>query len=96
MTQAKAIIDHIAIRVPDLDLAQAWYEENCGAILSFEDQYYRRMSFNNTTVALIDEKRYPDNHIGILIENIEDLPSIGTIIKHRDGTVGSYVKDPFV
>ncbi len=88
-------VDHIAIRVPDLDLAQTWYEKYCGAVLSFKDQYYRRMTLNNTTIALIDENRYPDNHIGLLVENVEDLPSFGTIIEHRDGTIGSYVKDPF-
>ena len=39
--------------------------------------------------------RYPDNHIGVLIENYEDLPDVGTRIQHRDGTIGVYVKDPF-
>ena len=88
-------VDHIAIRVSDLDLAQGWYEERLGAKLEFKDQYYRRMLLNNTTLALIDENRYPDNHIGILIEKYEDLPNVGTRIEHRDGTVGVYVKDPF-
>ena len=88
-------IDHIAIRVSDLDVAQKWYEQNLNAKLEFKDQYYRRMLLNNTTLALIDENRYPDNHIGVLIENYEDLPDVGTRIQHRDGTIGVYVKDPF-
>ena len=53
------------------------------------------MSFNNTTIALIDENRYPCNHIGILVENIKDLPSSGRRVEHRDGTIGVYVEDPF-
>lgn len=88
-------VDHIAIRVSDLDLAQEWYEKMLGAELQFKDQYYRRMLLNNTTLALIDENRYPDNHIGILVENLDQLPNVGTRIQHRDGTVGVYVKDPF-
>ena len=88
-------VDHIGIRVSDLDLAQQWYEKNLDAKLEFKDQYYRRMLLNNTTLALIDENRYPDNHIGVLIENFKDLPNVGTRIEHRDGTVGVYVKDPF-
>lgn len=88
-------VDHIAIRVSDLDLAQEWYEKMLGAELQFKDQYYRRMLLNNTTLALIDENRYPDNHIGILVENLDQLPNVGTRIRHRDGTVGVYVKDPF-
>ena len=89
------VVDHIAIRVSNLDVAQKWYEENCGAILSFKDPYYRRMSLNNTTLALIDENRYPDNHIGILVDNLEDLPSKGYRKQHRDGTIGVYIKDPY-
>ena len=95
MPPKKMNIDHIAFRVSDLDLAQKWYEENLGAELQYTDQYYRRMLLNNTTLALIDENRYPDNHIGILVEDFDQLPNVGTRIEHRDGTVGVYVKDPF-
>ena len=88
-------MDHVAIRVPDLDLAQEWYEKNLGAELQFKDRFYRRMLLNNTTLALIDENRYPSNHIGVLVENIANLPDVGTRIGHRDGTIGVYVEDPF-
>ena len=88
-------VDHIAIRVSDLDVAQEWYEKMLGAELQFKDRYYRRMLLNNTSLALIDENRYPNDHIGVLVENIDDLPNVGTKIHHRDGTVGVYVEDPF-
>ena len=88
-------VDHIAIRVSDLDKAQEWYEKMLGAKLQFKDDFYRRMLLNNTTLALIDENRYPSDHIGVLVENIEDLPNVGTRIRHRDGTIGVYVEDPF-
>ena len=89
------IIDHIAIRVPDVISAADWYLENVGGTLTHVDEYYRRIAINNTNIALIDESRYPDNHIGILIENIEDLPEKGYRKEHRDGTIGVYVEDPY-
>ena len=89
------IIDHIAIRVPNVEEAADWYIENVGGRITHIDDYYRRIAINNTTLAIIDENKYPDNHIGVLIENIEDLPNKGYRKEHRDGTIGVYVKDPF-
>ena len=89
------IIDHIAIRVPDVIKAANWYIENVGGKLTHIDTYYRRIAINNISLAIIDENKYPDNHIGVLVENVEDLPKIGLRMEHRDGTIGVYVKDPF-
>jgi extradiol dioxygenase family protein len=89
-------IDHIALLVDDLEVAETWYLENLDAVVEFKDQYYTRLRLHNTCIALIDKARYPCEHIGILIENIEDLPTErGEVVKHRDGTIGVYVKDPF-
>ena len=88
-------IDHVAIRVDDLDLAQEWYEKMLGAELQYKDRFYRRMLLNNTTLALVDKNRYPYDHIGVLVQNIDELPNVGERIEHRDGTIGVYVKDPF-
>ncbi len=59
-------IDHIALLVDDLEIAQAWYEENLDAICEFSDSFYRRMRFNNSTVALISKHPYYYNHIVFL------------------------------
>ena len=89
------IIDHVAILVENIDVSQKWYEDNCGAVLVFEDQKYKRMSMGNVSIALIDKKHYKYAHIGIPVENYADLPSnSGEIVHHRDGTTGCYVKDP--
>jgi extradiol dioxygenase family protein len=89
-------IDHIALLVDDLEIAENWYLENLDAVVEFKDQYYTRLRLHNTCIALIDKTRYPYEHIAILIENIEDLPTErGEVVKHRDGTIGVYVKDPF-
>ena len=88
------IIDHIAIRVDNLDEMQEWYEKNVGAVLERRDTYYCRMKMDNTIIALIDRKRYPDNHVGVLVKEWKNLPTKGIRLTHRDGTIGVYRKDP--
>lgn len=89
------IVDHIAIKVADLKLAEKWYLGHLKAEITFRDEKYIRLKVGNTNIALIDEKFYPYAHIGILVENEEDLPDFGVRVTHRDGTIGVYVKDPF-
>jgi extradiol dioxygenase family protein len=88
-------IDHVAILVDDLEVAEEWYLEHTEGVVTFRDEKYVRLSVDNTNIALIDSKHYPHAHIGILVEDAEDLPSNGLRVEHRDGTIGVYVKDPF-
>ena len=89
-------VDHIAILVDDLSIAEQWYTEKLSGNVTFRDQKYVRLRLSNTNVALIDKKHYPHAHFGILVEKIEDLPlEMGEVVYHRDGTTGVYVKDPF-
>jgi len=89
-------IDHIAILVDDLGEAEAWYLDHMQAEVSFRDEKYIRLTVKNTNIALIDKNFYPHAHMAILVENIDDLPTeMGEVVKHRDGTIGVYVKDPF-
>ena len=89
-------IDHIAIKVSNLEEAEEWYVNHTNASVSFRDEKYVRLKVDNTNIALIDEKHYEYAHIGLLVDNIEDLPTDkGKTVKHRDGTIGVYVEDPF-
>ncbi len=89
-------VDHIAILVDDIEIAEKWYSKHVKATVTFRDKKYIRLQTNNTNIALIDKKHYKHAHFAILIENREDLPTEkGEVVKHRDGTVGVYVKDPF-
>lgn len=92
MTQ---IVDHIAVLVDDLDLAEEWYTSQLNAAVSFKDSKYIRIKVQNTNIALIDKKHYPYAHIGILVNDINNLPADGLRVEHRDGTIGVYVEDPF-
>mgnify|MGYP003135403214 CR=1 FL=1 len=92
----KSLVDHIAIMVDDLEVAEEWYLHHLDGEMIHKDEKYTRIQIKNTNIALIDKKYYPYAHIGILVDKIEDLPTEkGKMIKHRDGTIGVYVKDPF-
>ena len=89
-------IDHIAILVDDLDVAEEWYVQRLKGVVTFRDDKYTRIQVANTNIALIDKNHYSNAHFAILIENREDLPTDeGMVIHHRDGTIGVYVEDPF-
>lgn len=89
-------IDHVAILVDDLEIAEKWYLEHTNGVVAFKDEKYIRIKVENTNIALIHSKHYPHAHMAVLIKNIEDLPTDkGQVVKHRDGTIGVYVKDPF-
>ena len=87
-------VDHIAIRVKDIDKCKEWWEKKCNAKCVFSTDSYHRMQLSNTTIALIDQTVYEHDHVGILVNYKENLPKEGIIIKHRDETIGSYIRDP--
>ena len=96
MKKKRSIVDHIALLVDDLQVAEEWYTEKLDGHVTFRDSKYVRVSVSNTNIALIDKKHYPCAHFGILVEKMEDLPlEMGEVVYHRDGTTGVYVKDPF-
>ena len=88
------IVDHIAIRAKDIHKVSKWYQDNIGAKVTHTDRWYIRLTTENTTIAIIDEKKYPHRHIGVLVDSIDNLPEQGLRVEHRDGTVGVYTVDP--
>ena len=88
------IVDHIAIRAKDIEKVAKWYQDTIDAKVTHTDKYYIRLSTQNTTIAIIDEKKYPHRHIGVLVDSLDDLPDEGLRMEHRDGTVGVYTVDP--
>ena len=71
------IVDHIAIRAEDIHKVAKWYQDTIGAEVTHQDKFYIRLTINNTTIAVIDKNRYPKNHIGILVDSLEELPDDG-------------------
>ena len=50
----KSVVDHIAILVDDLELAESWYIEHLNAIVTHKDEKYVRLKADNVNIALID------------------------------------------
>lgn len=91
-----SVVDHIAIMVDDLELAEKWYIENVGGEVTHKQENYVRLKLQNTNLALLSSDFVTSKpHVGILCNKIEDLPNIGAKVSHRDGTTGVYLKDPF-
>jgi len=91
-----SIVDHIAIMVDDLELAEKWYIENLGGEVTHRQENYVRLKLQNTNLALLSSDFITSKpHVGILCSEIMDLPDVGAKVSHRDGTTGVYVKDPF-
>jgi catechol-2,3-dioxygenase len=88
------IIDHIAIRANNIEKLAEWYQKTIGAKITHTDKHYVRLSTNNSTIALIDKNKYPYNHIGVLVDSLDDLPEGENRVEHRNGTVGVYCEDP--
>ena len=89
-------IDHIAVLVDDLNVAEAFYTTHLSGKVTFRNKFYIRMQLSNTNLALIDKNHYDHAHFAVIVSQKEDLPTEkGTVVEHRDGTIGVYVEDPF-
>ena len=88
------IVDHIAIKVKDVDKMQAWYEENLDAVVEAKNNVYARLRLDNTAITLIDKEQYRYGHLGILVDSWEELPAAVFRTTHRDGSIGVYCFDP--
>ena len=90
-----SVVDHVAIVVNDLEEAVQWYLDALQGIIVHKQENYYRLRVKNIDIALLSKDFSSSKpHIGILCENIEDLPQNGDKMQHRDGTTGVYVKDP--
>ena len=54
-----SIVDHIAILVDDLAVAEEWYTDKLSGKVTFRDPKYIRMRVSNVNIPLIDKKHYP-------------------------------------
>ena len=90
-----SVVDHVAIVVDDLEVSTKWYISKLNGVLTYRQENYHRIKVGNTNIALLDKNfKTSKPHIGILCRNMDDLPSEGDKISHRDGTTGVYMKDP--
>tara|TARA_R110000868_G_scaffold225958_4_gene478287 strand:- start:1129 stop:1464 length:336 start_codon:yes stop_codon:yes gene_type:complete len=90
-----SVVDHIAVLVNDLKISEKWYLDVLGGAITHRQDNYVRLKVGNTNIALLDERFDSSKpHIGIVCNELEDLPTCGLKVSHRDGTTGVYLEDP--
>ena len=76
-------IDHIAIVVTNINHAVNWYKDNRDCEVSYQDETWAELQFENIKLALVLPQDHPA-HIAFVDESITN----GT--KHRDGSESIY------
>jgi len=82
-------LHHVAIQVRDLNRAIDWYRDNFNCEVTYWDDTWAMLQFENIKLALVIPSQHPA-HIALVRENAE---SFGTLVTHRDGIRSVYIKD---
>lgn len=82
-------IHHIAIQVESIAKSVDWYKENFDITVSYQDETWAMIDFENTSLALVIPEQHPFH---FAIES-KDAGSYGQLTEHRDGTASIYIKD---
>ena len=90
--------DHVAIPSSDIDLSVKWYVERFGAEIIYQDKTWAFMRVGGQKLALVSPQQHPP-HVAVSVSEAQ-LAQASTatgvkIDKHRDGTQGIYIHDPF-
>jgi len=90
--------DHVA--VPSNDIAQSveWYCAKFGATVLYQDRTWAFLNVGGQKLALVTPSQHPP-HVAVKVGE-QELASAAQaagvpIDKHRDGTTGIYIHDPF-
>lgn len=84
-------IDHVAIPVPDVNQAVAWYTRMFRCKVCYQDETWALLGFANVQLALVLPRQHPPH---IAFRNPE-AAKFGGLTRHRDGTRSVYITDPF-
>jgi catechol 2,3-dioxygenase-like lactoylglutathione lyase family enzyme len=82
-------LDHIAVIVPDIAKAVDWYTKTFECQVSYQDETWAFIEFENVKLALVIKGQHPP-HIAVLREDAEKF---GNLTGHRDGTHSCYIED---
>lgn len=86
-----SIIDHVAIVVDDINKAAHWYQDKFDCRLTWHDESWAYLQFDNCGLALVTEGHHPA-HFAIRTGDLDR--SLGQPKAHRDGTRSIYLYDP--
>ena len=80
-------IHHVAIQVEDISKSVEWYKKNFEVEVSYQDETWAMIDFENTSLALVKPEQHP---FPLAIESIQ-AEIYGYLIKYRDGTASVYI-----
>ena len=90
MTKPLDHIHHIAIQIQDIEQSIAWYISHFDCEVSYRDDSWALLKFDNILLALVQANQHPP-HFAV---TRDDISSFGTPVPHRDGTSSVYIRDP--
>ena len=90
--------DHVALQVPDIDEAVAWYLDTIdGAEVRYRDATWALIEAGGTKLAFVVADQHP-THVAWRVgaDRLDSLAKIhgAQIRTHRDDTQSFYLKDP--
>lgn len=90
--------DHVAIPSNDIAASVEWYCAKFGATILYQDKSWAFLEVGGQKLALVTPTQHPP-HVAVRVSEEElakAAQSAGLAIdKHRDGTTGIYIHDPF-
>ena len=90
--------DHVAVPSNDIAASVEWYRSKFGATVLYHDKTWAFLNLGGQKLALVTPSQHPP-HVAVKVTEDElasAAKSAGVPIdKHRDGTTGIYIHDPF-
>jgi catechol 2,3-dioxygenase-like lactoylglutathione lyase family enzyme len=90
--------DHVAIPSNDIAASVNWYVQKFAAKVLYQDETWAFLNVGGQKLALVTPSQHPP-HVAIEVsqEQLEEASRAANIPvdKHRDGTSGIYLHDPF-
>jgi catechol 2,3-dioxygenase-like lactoylglutathione lyase family enzyme len=91
-------IDHVAVPSNDVAASVKWYVDNAGATVLYQDKTWAFMQCGTVKLAIVTPAQHPP-HVAFEVtpEQLDDAARAAgkSIDRHRDGTTGIYIADPF-
>jgi catechol 2,3-dioxygenase-like lactoylglutathione lyase family enzyme len=92
------LFDHAAVPSSDIGASVEWYRSKLGAEVIYQDATWAFLSLGGIKMALVTPTQHPP-HVAVRVSEgqlAEAAREAGVAIdRHRDGTKGIYIHDPF-
>jgi catechol 2,3-dioxygenase-like lactoylglutathione lyase family enzyme len=85
--------DHVAVNVADVGKSVAWYREQLGAEVLYEDETWAFLGVGGGKIALTLGKQHPP-HVAFDVGPSPSGEFLEKAKPHRDGSVSRYIVDP--